>query len=520
MPKTCYLTLLMGILLLAGGCLDPTGDDDDISGDDDIGDDDSMDDDDTGDDDSSGDDDDSGDDDSGDDDSGDDDAEPVTCSSLAADIDVPADYAQIQDAIYAASQGHEICVDAGTYPEHINFIGMDVRVFAAAGPSQTVIDGMGTGSAVTFQQGESPAAILEGFMVTNGRAQNGGGIYVHQASPTLTDLVVSANEADHKGGGIYLENSQSALTRLVVEGNYADHIGGGISLISASPDLTYLQIVDNSSSHSGAGLAVEWSSAATASHLTLLRNVSGHEGGGIDMYSSTLDFSNGVIADNWCSHKGGGITIGFNSYAALTNIAVTGNVADHEGGGVNVYESDALLTNVTIAGNSATNDGGGIMLFTASPTLINVSLTENHAPAGGGIYNYWGPYPSQDPSLDHCNVWGNTGYDFDGMASPIGADGNVSLDPQYLDTSDPSSENWDLHLSNSAPLIDMGDPAIVDPDGTCSDMGAYGGPGADQFDLDWDGYPEWWLPGAYDPATSPGMDCDDGDGNVYPGNGC
>ncbi len=30
----------------------------------------------------------------------------------------------------------------------------------------------------------------------------------------------------------------------------------------------------------------------------------------------------------------------------------------------------------------------------------------------------------------------------------------------------------------------------------------------------------WWLPGPYDPATSPGMDCDDQDGGVYPGNGC
>ncbi|MDP7111941.1 MAG: hypothetical protein QGH45_08250 [Myxococcota bacterium] len=51
-------------------------------------------------------------------------------------------------------------------------------------------------------------------------------------------------------------------------------------------------------------------------------------------------------------------------------------------------------------------------------------------------------------------------------------------------------------------------------------MGSYGGPGGESWNLDWDGYDEWWLPGPFDPATSPGMDCDDGDVGVFPGAGC
>ena len=31
---------------------------------------------------------------------------------------------------------------------------------------------------------------------------------------------------------------------------------------------------------------------------------------------------------------------------------------------------------------------------------------------------------------------------------------------------------------------------------------------------------EWWLPGGYDPATSPDLDCADGDPDVFPGQGC
>ena len=60
------------------------------------------------------------------------------------------------------------------------------------------------------------------------------------------------------------------------------------------------------------------------------------------------------------------------------------------------------------------------------------------------------------------------------------------------------------------------------PSGSPSDIGAYGGPGADRWDLDGDGYPSWWQPGPYDFSTYPGLgwDCDDLDAGIYPGNGC
>jgi len=119
------------------------------------------------------------------------------------------------------------------------------------------------------------------------------------------------------------------------------------------------------------------------------------------------------------------------------------------------------------------------------------------------------------------DVWGNTPDEFHGMADPTGQDGNVSVDPGFLDY-DPAAtaDDWDLHLTLSSSLVDAGDPAILDPDGSRSDMGAYGGPYAASWDLDWDGYSEWWRPGAYDAATSANMDCDDRDDAVYPGSGC
>jgi len=70
--------------------------------------------------------------------------------------------------------------------------------------------------------------------------------------------------------------------------------------------------------------------------------------------------------------------------------------------------------------------------------------------------------------------------------------------------------------------VDAGDPDRSDPDGSDSDMGAYGGSLADSYDQDQDGAELWWQPGPYDSGSYPGLglDCDDWDAAVGPLNGC
>jgi len=77
-------------------------------------------------------------------------------------------------------------------------------------------------------------------------------------------------------------------------------------------------------------------------------------------------------------------------------------------------------------------------------------------------------------------------------------------------------------LDPASPLIDAGDPTILDPDGSRSDIGIYGGPAAGGWDQDFDGFFEWWQPGDYDSTDYPalGWDCDDRDEDLYPDSGC
>ena len=121
-----------------------------------------------------------------------------------------------------------------------------------------------------------------------------------------------------------------------------------------------------------------------------------------------------------------------------------------------------------------------------------------------------------------CDVWADGDPAYLGMDDPTGARGNLGVSPSFTNPSWPGNDPtaWDLHLDPGSPVVDAGHPGVVDPDGGRSDMGAYGGPGAAGWDLDHDGFFEWWLPGPYDPATSPGMDCDDRDPTIHPGSGC
>ncbi len=66
-----------------------------------------------------------------------------------------------------------------------------------------------------------------------------------------------------------------------------------------------------------------------------------------------------------------------------------------------------------------------------------------------------------------------------GTTDPTGTNGNISVDPLFADVSGTDLTLWDFRLDSTSPLIDAGDPAETDPDGSVADIGAYGGNGAD-----------------------------------------
>ena len=193
-------------------------------------------------------------------------------------LQVPDQYATIQDAIEIAESENTILVSPGIYRENIDFMGKNVKVHSEDGPIKTIIDGGRAGSVVAFSSGETEEAVLDGFtiqngsgtfitlpylgagfytgggifcggtaptitncMITNNYAYLGGGLYLRDSSPTLTNCMIVRNRATgliHGGGGIYLEDSSPTITNCTVGSNYAGQYGGGIFCWSSSPTIT------------------------------------------------------------------------------------------------------------------------------------------------------------------------------------------------------------------------------------------------------------------------------------------
>ena len=463
----------------------------------------------------------------------------IACTSL-----VPDDHATIQGAIDASTPGDVICVDEGTYTETVDFGGRDVEVLGLAGPDWTVIDAAHTGSVVTFASGEGVGAVLQGFSLVHGAADSGAGILVDGAAPTLRQLVVRDCQANihgggiaafdgtlaltdsavlanyaftGRGGGVYVEASNAVISGLDVQYNSAGDGGGGLAAHAAggAVEITDSSFVSNSAYLAGGGLYVTDSALFTRLHnVRLAGNVAGSAGGGgaalVDAHAELVRVA--ILAND--APEAGGLYID-GGQATLDNVLVQGNT----GGGVELRSSNTppVLTHVSVVGNESSGLGGGVLVVDLAPTLVNTDISENTGAAGGGLVAL-----DATPWLRHCNVWGNDPDNYLGTPDVTGADGNLSVDPGYLDSSPAEPADWDLHLWTGSPLADAGDPSYQDPDGSVADIGALGGTYADQWDLDRDGYPLWWQPGDYDFGLYPGQgwDCDDDDPETFPGQGC
>jgi parallel beta-helix repeat protein len=152
----------------------------------------------------------------------------VAGSDLVADVRLrPGD--DIQVAIDLSVDGEIIALETGTYTEKINLRGKAITLISAC-PLTAILDGEETGEpVVTFNEGEGADTVIENFTITDGNAENGGGIYVDGSSPTIIGNRVVNNESTVNGGGLYVTGESSpTVYGNEFDGNSADVSGGGI----------------------------------------------------------------------------------------------------------------------------------------------------------------------------------------------------------------------------------------------------------------------------------------------------
>ena len=114
-----------------------------------------------------------------------------------------------------------------------------------------------------------------------------------------------------------------------------------------------------------------------------------------------------------------------------------------------------------IINNTIHKNWDGLLISGATTSITNNIIASN---SNWGILNSSGSH-----ALSFNDVFGN-GTDYQNI-DPGFAD--ISEDPLFVDVS-----NADFHLKSDSPAIDAGSTVILDLDGSRSDMGAFGGPGA------------------------------------------
>lgn len=376
-------------------------------------------------------------------------------------LTVPGDYASIQSAIGAAEDGDMILVSPGTYLETISFSGKAIHVMSVAGAADTVIDGAGAGTVVSFTEGEGALSILEGFTVTGGTGTNsgafifGGGILCDGASPEIRDNIITSNVAPTVsstggcGGGVALRNSSALLEGNIIVSNDANN-GGGVHVVGGTPTLLGNEISGNTSI-GGGGIAASFSSMAIVDNV-ISGNIADALGGGVALISfkqgTTILFTGNVIADNVVTAPipnypgtGGGV-LTFDVEMEFSNNIVARNSSLCGAGCEFGFASDVFGSNNLWYENTATSEGGGLRLLTnVDLDLANSILWGNQAPAGAQILEF----NPDTVTLSYCDVEGG----WPGI-------GNIDVDPGFVDAA-----SSDFHLDLGSPLIDVGSASFV-----------------------------------------------------------
>jgi beta propeller repeat protein len=374
----------------------------------------------------------------------------LTVTAFGATLRVPSEYPRIQAAIQAASDGDMVLVSPGVYYETINFGGKDI-VVTGTDPNDpkvvgyTIINAEEDGTVVTFENHETPAAVLTGFTITGGfgtysqeftnevgvRTFGGAGIYCYYASPTITKNVIANNDGPFDVSG-------------PTDADVMIAFGGGISCYEGSPVITH----------------------------NIVRQNSAWVGGGILCWFGTPTINNNIIFGN-SSYEGGGV---FMFAGSLCNNTIVGN--------------DGSLGSAIAAG-----EGIGANVFVTFLPEIGYTRVSNNiicqGVSGGGVF-YQGDPPAG--LFAYNNVWGNTSSDYGsvnmqtgelmygGQSDLTGTMGNISQDPLFL-----NPFNKDYHLTFESPCVNAGDPdAFVLPgetdiDGDDRIRGARIDMGADEY---------------------------------------
>jgi hypothetical protein len=349
----------------------------------------------------------------------------------------------IMDALGA---GHGcIVLQPGTYQESVSISNQSVSVLGLEGPDVTILEGIG-GPAFHLQDASNTR--IEGIRITAGEG-------LDQAQFSGID------EAGHAffiaGGSVSIVNVEVVGIQAKSLTDGIDDMSGGIGLYADDSAVVDLEdvVYQNLSAAWGSVLYIH-DGFVTGRRVSFLDNGIGytmiHVVGSLELDATqfvgnqrvTTSFAGG---SSWADYQ---MIYHYDGSTTLRNATMIDNDVD-------------VLMSVNDARPGTDPDDNGawfsvessIMAFNTNAVVFNDGYQLD---------------PKMGDSLDYRNS---------ANSLPLYVDmgGNLSVDPLVVAlTENNDSSDEDLHLQSTSPCIDAGNPAYSDPDGSRSDMGAYGGP--------------------------------------------
>ncbi len=378
----------------------------------------------------------------------------------------------------------------------------DVSVTTASGISDCHTDG-------ALIHTEDSALVLEDVVVS--------GVSIEQSCDVaayVRGAVAWFNAGSVEGRGLHFEDIVVST-----EGRLA-YVNGVVRVFGASGSLedvvvqdTWLEARSNANAYVNGGLTLFGVPGMEVVGYTALRNEAvasdidgdGEDGvseGGVLYASGELELRQLDLRDNGAQGDarvlgGGAFLDAVGGELSLGNAVIAGNRAGLSatsaacGGGLHVSTGGGavVLTQLDVVGNEvrgAAVSGGGVCIEGESRegrvSIDNISVVGNllaGTESADGAALRLGEDSDTTVVWRYGNAWANTGAEeaFSNLDGVEESEGALSVDPVYSDRSSTDPEDWDLSLGAGSPLVDAGDPSLLDADGSLSDVGAYGGAG-------------------------------------------
>ncbi len=349
-----------------------------------------------------------------------------------------------------------------------------------------------------FRSGENAQAVVRGFTIRNGYAENGGAMWCVGGSPTIRECRFLNNTAEPTaqgddrglGGALFcLDDGTIEVTDCYFEGNIArdnssDYSGYGAAIGAGATNgpagdmlVERCTFTANQSLNYGA-VCMSNGYGLVMRDCQFQDNISNLVGGGFAGFAGACllercSFSRN-LAQGAYNASGGATYWDLAATGTMIDCEFIDNHADLRAGALKVFRgAQVTAIDCTFLGNKSVEGGGvGLDMNNATVHLINCTLSENSGPEGGGVW----VGPAAHVTITNSILWGDTPFEIGDPSTGTVAvaysivqggwdgTGNIDEDPLFSDAT-----AGDYSLSSFSACIDAADNTAL-PGGLLTDL--------------------------------------------------